>query len=200
MTATHFPTAEDFRRWLERHHGSEKEIVVRLRKKASRMSGLTYPEALDEALCFGWIDGVRRSIDIEAYSVRFTPRKASSVWSRVNLRHYDRLDKQGRLAAPGRAAHAKRDPRRSGIYSFETRPQDLPPDFVRQFQAKPAAWRFFLSQPPGYRRTASFWVVSAKQEPTRLRRLATLIADSAGGRRLGMLARSKGGPPGPAPH
>jgi uncharacterized protein YdeI (YjbR/CyaY-like superfamily) len=193
MTARSFPSVLDMRKWLEANHASVREIRIRLRKSGATGPGVTYPEALDLALCFGWIDGVRHSIDGTSFAVRFSPRKARSIWSKVNLRHYERLERTGFVAPAGREAFLRRDPKRTGLYSFESRPQQLPPAHRRIFQSSPSAWAFFSAQPPSYRRTATFWVVSAKQEATRERRLAQLISDSSRGRRLGMLARPAAG-------
>jgi uncharacterized protein YdeI (YjbR/CyaY-like superfamily) len=189
MKPRSFRSARDFRSWLESHHAASTEINLRLRKAGAGGPGVTYAEALDVALGFGWIDGVRQAVDHRSYAVRFSPRRPRSIWSRVNLRHYARLQRAGLVAPAGRAAFAQRDPERSGRYSFESRPKVLPPAYRRLFEKRPAAWKHFLAQPPSYRRTAIFWVVSAKQETTRQRRLAQLIADSAGGRRLRMLTR-----------
>ena len=189
MKPTSFASAADFRTWLERHHATVAELVVAFFTKSSGRGGLTYPEALDEALCFGWIDGVRRKLDADRFTIRFTPRKHGSTWSLVNVGHVDRLTKAGRMHAAGLAAFAARDPKKTGRYSFEQRPQDFPSDLEKIFRANPSAWTFWQAQPPGYRRTAMWWVVSAKQETTRQRRLATLIADSASSRRLGLLSK-----------
>lgn len=185
----HFATAVTFRAWLEEHHAQAAELVVAFFSKKSGRGGLTYAEALDEALCFGWIDGLRRNLDAERFSIRFTPRKARSIWSLVNVRHVERLTQTGRMQAAGLATFATRDAARTGIYSFEQRPQDLPGAFEKIFRAEKPAWKFWLAQPAGYRRTAIWWVISAKQDATRERRLATLVADSAAGRRLAHLSR-----------
>lgn len=188
-----FATASEFQDWLAKRHASAAEAWLQLRRAGAPPPGITYGEALDAALCHGWIDGVRYAgEDARTFIVRFSPRKRASIWSKVNLRHYDRLDKAGLVAPAGRAAFEDRDPARSGLYSFETRPRKLSPAYRRTFQAAPKAWAFFMAQPPGYRRTAIFWVVSAKREPTRARRLAQLIRDSAAARRLSLLARPAG--------
>ena len=191
MRPVFFPAAADFRRWLEQHHASSRELLVGIYNQASGRGGLTYPEALDEALCFGWIDGIRRRRDENSYTIRFTPRKPRSTWSNVNVRHVARLQAAGRMTPAGRAAFDARDAKRTGIYSFENRPQNLPAALEKIFRAQPKAWAFWQEQPPGYRRTAIWWVVSAKQDATRERRLATLIADSAAGRRIAAVAVSK---------
>ena len=190
-----FASAAAWGAWLEANHGTARELWLRLRKTGAAGPGVTYAEALDQALCFGWIDGVRYPHDAASYVVRFTPRRPRSVWSKVNLAHYARLERAGLVAAPGRAVFAERDPRGTARDAFKSQPQELPPTLRRTFQAKRAAWEFFLAQPPSYRRVATFWVVSAKQEATRERRLAQLIADSAAGRRLRMLTRPAKGKP-----
>lgn len=152
--------------------------------------GVTYAEALDEALCYGWIDGVRRSVDADTFSVRFTPRKPRSTWSRVNVRHVERLTREGRMAEPGLAAFAGRDDRRTGVYSFEQRSVKLGREYAREFRDNAAAWSYFQTQPPWYRRTSTHWVMSAKRAETRAKRLATLIDYSARGRPIPPLART----------
>jgi uncharacterized protein YdeI (YjbR/CyaY-like superfamily) len=185
-----FDDAAAFRRWLEKNHASEKELLVGLLKKTPGRASLTYVEALDEALCFGWIDGVRRSLDAQRYCQRFTPRKAKSVWSAVNVRKVEILIARGRMAPAGLKAFEARDASRMGLYSFEQRQAPaFDRDAARAFRARPRAWAFFQGQPPGYRRTATFWVMSAKKPETRQRRLGQLIDDSASGRRLGLLSR-----------
>jgi len=190
MNVAHIDTASAFRVWLDCHHRTERELVVGFYRKESGRGGLTYAEALDEALCFGWIDGVRRRIDALSYSIRFTPRQPRSHWSTVNLRRVEELTRLGRMAAPGLAAHAARDPNRTARGSYEQDNVRLDPELERRFRARRRAWAFFETQPPGYRRTALWWVVSAKREDTRLRRLATLVADSAAHRRLDMISPS----------
>jgi uncharacterized protein YdeI (YjbR/CyaY-like superfamily) len=180
----YFKSAAAFRDWLEKNHDSARELVVGFYKTGSGRGGLTYPQALDEALCHGWIDGVRHRVDEERYSIRFTPRKKDSIWSAVNLRHVERLSKEGRMAAPGLAVFRARNPKRVGIYSFENRPKELTPAYLRELQASKQARAFFEAQPPWYRRTAAFWVLSAKKEETRRARLRKLIEASAAGLRL----------------
>jgi uncharacterized protein YdeI (YjbR/CyaY-like superfamily) len=181
-----FRSSAAFREWLETNHDRVPELWLGLYNKRTDKKSITYREALDEALCFGWIDGVRKSINETTYKQRFTPRKAKSYWSAVNVRRVGELAKLGRMAASGVKAFERRTSD-SGKYSFESRPKKLPPAYERQFKATPTAWEFFRTQAPWYQRTSSFWVVSAKQEETRQRRLATLISDSEKGRRLGML-------------
>jgi len=184
-------SAAEFRHWLERHHAGVAALLVGFYKKHTGQPSVTYHEALDEALAFGWIDGVRKRIDDERYSVRFTPRQPRSIWSAVNIRRVGELTKLGRMAPPGLKAFESRDPARAGLYSFENRPQQLPRPLTAMFRKDANAWAFFQAQPPGYRRTAIWWIVSAKKEETRLRRLAALIELSRRSRRLPMLTPVK---------
>ena len=184
MKPKFFSAPEHFRRWLEQNHASAQEMLVGFHKKASGKKSITYAEALDEALCFGWIDGVRRNFDETSYTIRFTPRKPRSIWSLVNVRHVERLQKEGRMHAAGLAAFEKRDPKRTGIYSFENRPRELSPECEKEFRKSKAAWEFFQAQPPGYKRLMTFWVMGAKKEETRAGRLRRLIETSAKGERI----------------
>jgi uncharacterized protein YdeI (YjbR/CyaY-like superfamily) len=166
-----------FRAWLAKNHATASELYVRCRKVGAG-SGLTYREALDEALCIGWIDGVRRAVDASSFSQRFSPRKPKSAWSTVNIKRYRELEAEGRVLPPGRRAFE------AGVkshYSFESRPSVMAPAFVRRFKANSKAWAFFSGQAPWYQRTCAHWIMSAKQEETRERRLARLIALSARG-------------------
>jgi uncharacterized protein YdeI (YjbR/CyaY-like superfamily) len=187
-TPTFFAAPADFRRWLEKNHAKAAELWVGFHKRGSGRPSLTWPESVDEALCFGWIDGVRYRVDETTYKIRFTPRKAKSIWSNVNVKRVDALKKEGRMTEAGLAAFAKADPKRSGIYALERETARLGPAHQKRFKADAKAWAFFRAQPPGYQRLASFYVVGAKQEETRLRRLDVLIAHCAAGRRLGMLS------------
>jgi uncharacterized protein YdeI (YjbR/CyaY-like superfamily) len=185
-----FATQARFRAWLSRNHARESELIVRCFKVHALDRGIGYRQALDEALCFGWIDGVRRSHDADSFTQRFTPRRAKSYWSSVNIKRYKELLAEGRVRAPGVAAYEARvDRGGASPYSFEGRAVELAPAFVRRLRANPAAWSFYSAQPPSYRRLTAHWVMSAKREETRVRRLATLIADSARGRRIGPLER-----------
>jgi uncharacterized protein YdeI (YjbR/CyaY-like superfamily) len=187
---TFFATPADFRRWLTKHHRSATELRVGFYKRGTGRPSMTWPESVDEALCFGWIDGVRNAIDAVSYMIRFTPRKATSTWSLVNVKRVAELVRQGRMQAAGQRAYDARNPEKSGIYSFEQRvAARLTPEAEQRFRANQAAWIFFEAQPPGYRKTATFWVVSARQEATRDRRLEILINDSAAGRRIAPLRR-----------
>ena len=190
MKPTFFATPGDFHRWLEEHHETEAELLVGFYKKGSGRASMTWPESVDEALCFGWIDGVRRSIDAASYSIRFTPRRRGSNWSAVNIRKVHQLAALGRMRPAGLRAFEERDRGKDEKYSFaQEKMPELSADAEAQFQANAAAWQYFHSQPPGYRKTALWWVVSAKRETTRQRRLETLIEDSAAGRRIGLLRR-----------
>jgi uncharacterized protein YdeI (YjbR/CyaY-like superfamily) len=185
-----FETPAQFRAWLEEHHEARQELLVGFYKKGSKRPSITWPQSVDEALCFGWIDGIRRGIDDETYSIRFTPRKPTSNWSSVNIARVADLTKEGRMRPAGIEAFGRRSEKRSGIYAYEQRKTArLSADQQREFMANDAAWSFFRAQPPGYRQTATYWVVSAKREETRRKRLATLIEDSASGRRLERLTR-----------
>ena len=190
-TPQFFRTQAEFRRWLERHHASVTELWIGFWKKTSGKAGLSYDEAVEEALCFGWIDGLVRGRDAESFIQRFTPRGPRSTWSAINLRKVEALRKAGRMAPAGLEAHAKRDPKRANLYSFENRHVVLSPAFTKRFKARKDAWTFFEAQPPGYRRIAAFWVMSAKLEETRERRFAQLVADSQKGERIPSLAGVK---------
>jgi uncharacterized protein YdeI (YjbR/CyaY-like superfamily) len=187
---TFFATPAEFRAWLERHHADARELLVGFYKKGSGRPSITWHESVDEALCFGWIDGVRRSIDAESYSIRFTPRQRRSIWSAVNVKRAAALIELGRMTPAGLAALEARTEERSGVYSHErSRPPELEPAQRARFEADAAAWEWFQSRPPSYRRQALHWVTSAKRPETRERRLATLIADSAAGRTVKPLTR-----------
>jgi uncharacterized protein YdeI (YjbR/CyaY-like superfamily) len=182
MEPTFFATPADFRAWLERHHASDGELIVGFHKRGSGRPSITWPEAVDQALCFGWIDGVRRRIDDTSYSIRFTPRNARSTWSAVNIRRMKELVEGGLVAPAGLAAFGRRADDRSAIYSYEQRKAaTLEPDQERRLRADERARTFFEAQPPSYRRAAIHWVTSAKKPETRERRLAQLIECSAAG-------------------
>jgi uncharacterized protein YdeI (YjbR/CyaY-like superfamily) len=189
LQPTFFASPSAFRRWLAKHHDTSTELWVGYHKKGSGKPSMTWPESVDEALCYGWIDGIRKSVDEERYTIRFTPRKRSSIWSAVNIGRARALVEEGRMCPAGLAAFEVRRADRSAVYAFEQRATPtLAPAMEKQFRRNAKAWRFFERQPPGYRRLALWWVVSAKREETRAKRLATLIADSAAGRRIGALA------------
>jgi uncharacterized protein YdeI (YjbR/CyaY-like superfamily) len=195
VTPTFFATPAELRAWLEAHHATVPELLVGFYKKGSGKPSITWPQSVDEALCFGWIDGVRRSLGDDAYSIRFTPRKRRSIWSVVNVRRARELTDEGRMRPAGLAAFEARTEERSGVYSFEQKDQVAFDEAqARRFQFDASAWDFFQAQPPWYRRTATWWVISAKKEETRAKRLATLIEDSAAGRTIRELHRKpKGG-------
>jgi uncharacterized protein YdeI (YjbR/CyaY-like superfamily) len=184
MKPRHFRSAAEFRAWLAARGATARELWVGFHKKASGKTGLTYREAVDEALCHGWIDGLKKRVDESSYMHRFTPRTASSIWSNVNLKRMKELIALGRVAPAGRSAFERRDRKRAQVYSFENRPATFDLALGRRFRANLGAWTFFGAQPPGYRKLATFWVMSAKKDETRLRRLDQLIARSAEGKRM----------------
>ena len=184
MDVVYFESAAKFRLWLTRNHTKVTELVVGFYRKDSGLGGITYAEALDEALCVGWIDGVRRKIDDVSFSIRFTPRKRGSIWSLINVAHVARLTAAGRMRPAGLATYAARDEKKTGIYSFEKETATLPASMEKQFRAYRAAWKFWEVQPAGYRRTVLHWVTTAKREETREKRFQELLADCAVGRRL----------------
>ena len=179
-----FKTPPAFRTWLAANHAKAKELWIGFYKKNSGKPSITWPESVDEALCFGWIDGIRKRIDGDSYVIRFSPRKPDSVWSAVNIRNVERLIKEKRMTPPGLKAYQARKEYRSGIYSYEQRPAELVEPYAAKFKRNKAAWKFFQAQPPYYRKTLTWWIVSAKQEMTRLARLDRLIDASAKGQRL----------------
>lgn len=187
--AIYFESPLAFRRWLEKHHESATELLVGFHKSHTGRPTLTWPESVDEALCFGWIDGIRRRVDEERYTIRFTPRRRHSIWSLVNVRRVAALEKEGRMHPAGARAFAARRDDRTGVYSAEQRHVELEAAGIRKFKANKVAWRFFQAQPPGYRKIVIHWVTSAKKAETQARRLDTLIADSANGLRIAMLRR-----------
>jgi uncharacterized protein YdeI (YjbR/CyaY-like superfamily) len=175
-----FATPADFRRWLEEHHANARELWVGFYKKASGRPSITWPESVDEALCAGWIDGVRKSLDEESYVIRFTPRQASSTWSAVNIKRMAELIEQGRVLPAGLAAFEKCSEKKSAIYSYEQRKTaELDDASQKLFRKHAAAWEYFQAQPPWYRRTTAWWILSAKKEETRQKRLTLLIEASA---------------------
>jgi len=184
MKPIFFRSAAGFRRWLEKHHETAREIWVGFYKMDSGKRGIAYADAVDQALCYGWIDGIRKRIDEEGYTNRFSPRTAKSVWSTINIKRVEELRRLGLMRPPGVRAFDTRDPARSGIYSFENRPKTLAPALERRFKANKKAWLFFQAQPPGYRRLIVFMVMSAKQDETRERRLDRVMKASEKGLRL----------------
>jgi uncharacterized protein YdeI (YjbR/CyaY-like superfamily) len=188
----YFASPEEFRAWLEQHHESDTEVWLGMWKRATGKPSCSWAEAVDEALCFGWIDGLVRRVDDERHMQRFTPRKPTSNWSAINVANVERLRAEGRMRPAGEAAFARRRDDRTAVYSHEQRksPQ-LAPDEQVQLEADADAWAFFSARPPSYRRPAIWWVISAKRPETRARRLATLIADSAAGRPIKPLTPAK---------
>ena len=191
MKPTFFASPAAFRKWLQRNHDKAPELLVGFYKKDSGKPSITWPESVDQALCFGWIDGVRRRIDDESYSIRFTPRKRRSVWSTINIGRVADLAKRGLMHAAGVRAFEQRTEDKSRIYAYENAPRTLPPAYEQRFRKNRKAWKYFNEQPPSYRRVAIYWVVGAKKEETRERRLAMLIDDSAKGWRLAQYTLKK---------
>ncbi len=190
MKPLFFATAEEFGAWLEEHHETETELMVGFYKKGSGKPSLTWAEAVEQALRFGWIDSVRRSLDDASYTNRFTPRKPRSNWSLINVAKVEELKRRGLMAPAGLRAYEARTPERTGVYSSERKqPAELPPEFERRLRSNRSAWRWFEARPPSYRRSAIHWVTSAKREETRLRRLGQLIECAADGRPVPPLAR-----------
>jgi len=185
--AAFFRTRRDLRRWFELHHASARELWIGYPKAGRGASGVTYAEAVEEALCFGWIDGQVRSLGPDRYANRYSPRRPGSRWSRVNVAKAEALLRAGRMQPAGTLAFSQRERGRAG-YSFEERPHSLGTELEKVFRARPDAWSFYSLQPPGYRRTTAFWVRSAREATTRLRRLDRLIECSATGCRLDLLA------------
>lgn len=181
---TFFKTPLDFRKWLSKYHARETELWVGFYKKDSGKSSITWPESVDEALCYGWIDGVRKRVDEISYKIRFSPRRARSIWSAVNIGRVAELTREGRMQPPGDKAFAARLENKSGIYAYEQRQPELPEEYAKELRKNKAAANFFESQPPSYRKLAMWWVVSAKREETRLKRLQKLIAVSAESQRI----------------
>lgn len=184
MKPIYFASPAEFRTWLEKHHAKEKELLVGFHKKDTGKPSMTWPQSVDEALCFGWIDGVRKRVDDERYTIRFTPRKPKSNWSNVNIRRVAELKDLGRMTPAGLKAFEERETKRDYAYE-ETRSRAFTPEQEKIFRANRKAWAFFEAQPPGYRKTLIYWVTSAKKEETRASRLEKLIKESAAGRRLG---------------
>jgi uncharacterized protein YdeI (YjbR/CyaY-like superfamily) len=192
VTPTYFATPAEFRSWLEKHHETSTELWVGFHKRASGRPSITWPEAVDQALCFGWIDGVRKTVDESSYTNRFTPRKARGTWSAINIKRAKELIEMGVMSPAGLRAFQRRPPDRSAIHSYEQRQAaSLTGEYERRFRANKEAWGFFGAQPPWYRRAAIHWVMSAKREETRVRRLGRLIEDSQNGRRIPPLTRPR---------
>jgi len=189
MKPIFFATPAEWRTWLEKNHANKSEILVGFYRKASGRPTMTWSEAVDQALCFGWIDGVRKGIDEESYYNRFTPRRPNSNWSAINIKKVEQLTKQGLMHPAGVDAFERLSDKRSKPYSYERANAQLDDAYEKRFRAHKGAWAFWESQPPGYRKVATWWVISAKREETRERRLETLIENSANRRRIGAVTR-----------
>jgi len=181
MAPTFFAKQSDFRKWLQKNHKREAELLVGFYKISSGKPSITWSQSVDEALCFGWIDGVRKSIDKDSYQIRFTRRKPTSIWSAINISKIEELTKQGLMRPAGLASFEKRIESKSKIYSYEKDEVELPPNFKKQFKANKKAWAYFQSLAASYKKISAHWVVSAKQETTKIKRLNQLISDSAAG-------------------
>ncbi|RED24790.1 uncharacterized protein YdeI (YjbR/CyaY-like superfamily) [Flavobacterium cutihirudinis] len=184
MTPTFFSTQEKFREWLEKHHQKETELLVGFYKVSNKKPSMSWSESVDQALCFGWIDGVRKSIDKESYTIRFTPRKKSSIWSAINIKKIEELTKAGLMKEAGIKAFELRSESKSGIYSHEKEASVLTPEFEKQFKTNKPAWEFFTNQAPSYKKVMIHWIMTAKQEKTRLSRLEKTITISAEQKRM----------------
>ena len=181
-----FATEADFRRWLADHHDMAGELLVGFWKKNTGRPSIDWPQARDQALCFGWIDGIRKSLGEDAYTIRFTPRRRGSIWSKVNVARFEALKAAGQMTPAGEKAYDDNQGR-YGVYSYENALQELTDDETALFRRNPTAWRDWEQRPPGYRRICLHWIASAKKPETRAKRLATLIEDSAAGRKVGVV-------------
>ena len=189
MKIRFFRDSQDLRGWFQKRHSTASELWVGYWKTGSGKRSITWPESVDEALCVGWIDGLRRSVDDNRYAVRFTPRRRGSIWSAVNIRRVQMLSEQGRMRPAGLRAFEARKENRSGVYSYEQRSATLVEPYATRLRRNAAAWAFFQAQPASYRKATNWWVLSAKHEATRLRRLAKLVEDSARGRTIPQFRR-----------
>ena len=179
-----FETAADFRKWLEKNHQTESELLVGFYKVGTRKPSINWSESVDEAICFGWIDGIRKSIDDESYTIRFTPRNPKSNWSAVNIKKVEEMIRLGKMAPAGLVVFEKRSEARSEVYSYENKPEQFSPELETRFKAYDVAWDFFSRQSQSYKRTTMFYVMSAKQEATRFSRLVKLMDACAQGKRI----------------
>jgi uncharacterized protein YdeI (YjbR/CyaY-like superfamily) len=185
---TFFASQSDFRKWLEKNHDKSTELFVGFYKVGSGKLSMSWSQSVDQAICFGWIDGVRKSIDKDSYFIRFTPRKPTSIWSAVNIKRVEELSKQGRMQPAGLTRFNLREEHKSRIYAYEKEAVELSDYFEKKFRANKKAWEFFLSLPPSYHKPAINWVMSAKQEATRIKRFEELINDSEAGRKIKRLS------------
>lgn len=181
---TFFSTPAKLRAWLSKHHATERELIVGFYKKGSGKPSITWPELVEECLCYGWIDGVRRSVDDEVYTIRITPRKPTSNWSAVNVKLVEKLRREGRMTAAGEAAFAARREDKTALYSFEQAGAAFDAEHEKRFRAKKRAWAWWQTQPPSYRKLATWWVVSAKRADTRERRFSNVVESAARGERI----------------
>lgn len=189
---TFFTSPPEFRVWLKKHHADVQELWVGFYKRSTATPSLTWPESVDCALCFGWIDGLRKSLGETSYMIRFTPRRPTSTWSAINIKRIAELEKMGLMQPAGRKAFEQRKHDKSAIYSYENRAAaKLNTTQEKEFRANKAAWEFFQAQPPWYRRTATYWVASAKKQETKQRRLAALMESSGNRRRIDAMAGKK---------
>ena len=179
-----FTSQDGFREWLSKNHAKKKELLVGFYKVGAGRPSMTWSESVDQALCFGWIDGVRKRVDDESYTIRFTPRRSTSIWSSINIKKVESLARAGLMMPAGIEAFEKRDGKKSAIYAYEKRPEKFDPDIEREFKRDQLAWKFFEEQPNGYKRLCIHYVMSAKQEKSRISRLAKLILASKAGKRL----------------
>ncbi len=184
MKPVFFSSPSEFRKWLEENHSSATELLVGFYKVNTGRPSMTWSQSVDEALCFGWIDGIRKSVDDERYTIRFTPRKPASTWSSINIKKVRELTEKGVMHPKGLEAFNKRKTDRSGVYSYEQEMKQFSSSFEKTFKASEKGWNFFQSQSPSYKRTAIHWIMSAKQEPTKENRLDKLIRFSEAGKRI----------------
>ncbi len=184
MKLKFFRTPRDFETWLEKNHATATELWVGFYKRDSGKPSITWPESVDQALCFGWIDGIRKRVDKITYKIRFTPRTRRSIWSAINIKRAEEFARQKRMRSAGLKAFAARIENKSGIYSYEQRTTELAEPYAKHLKKNKAAWNFFGMQPPSYRKMIGWWIVSAKKEETRMARLAKLISESEKGKRL----------------
>jgi uncharacterized protein YdeI (YjbR/CyaY-like superfamily) len=184
MTPAFFAKQSGFRKWLVANYKKKKELLVGFYKVNSNKPGMTWPQSVDEAICFGWIDGVRKSIDKNSYCIRFTPRKTSSIWSAINIKKVKGLIKRGLMQPAGLELFKNRNPERSNVYSFENATKKLSPSFENQFKKNKIAWGFFTTQAPSYQKTIIHWIVTAKKETTQNSRLNKAITESRQQKRI----------------
>jgi len=184
MTPTFFAKQSDLRKWFEKNHEKQTELLVGFYKVGSGKLSITWPQSVDEAICFGWIDGVRKSIDKDSYCIRFTPRRPTSIWSAINIKKVEELTKQGLMKPAGLASFEKREEKKSRIYAYEKEPATLDKNYEKTFKANKKAWTFFKSQAPSYQKVLVHWIMSAKQEATQISRLEKLISSSETGKKV----------------